>query len=50
MSAGRDRTTRASWGAKMEGQTYEDAYGNVLQLTPKPDTYASFSRPKTICQ
>ncbi len=42
MSAGRDRTTRASWGAKMEGQTYEDAYGNILQLTPKPDTYSSF--------
>ncbi len=42
MSAGRDRTTRASWGPKMEGQTYEDAYGNVLQLTPKPDTYESF--------
>lgn len=42
MSAGRDRTTRASWGARMEGQTYEDMYGNILQLTPQPDTYESF--------
>lgn len=42
MSAGRDRTTRASWGAKMDGQTYEDAYGNILKLTPQSDTYNSF--------
>ena len=42
MSAGRDRTTRASWGAKMEGQTYEDMYGNILKLNPAPDTYTSF--------
>ena len=42
MSAGRDRTTRASWGARMDGQTYEDQYGHVLQLTPQPDTYGSF--------
>jgi len=42
MSAGRDRNTRASWGPRMEGQTYEDQYGHVLSLTPKPDTYGSF--------
>lgn len=42
MSGGRDRTTRASWGARMEGQTYEDMYGNILQLTPQSDTYQSF--------
>lgn len=42
MSAGRDRTTRASWGARMEGQTYEDMYGNILQLNPEPDTYQTF--------
>lgn len=42
MSGGRDRTTRASWGAKMDGQTYEDMYGNVLSLTPQSDTYESF--------
>lgn len=42
MSGGRDRTTRASWGPKMEGQTYEDMYGNILQLTPQPDTYETF--------
>lgn len=46
MSAGRDRTTRASWGAKMDGQTYEDQYGHVLQLTPQPDTYGSFFQPE----
>ncbi|UIR54749.1 SusC/RagA family TonB-linked outer membrane protein [Sphingobacterium sp. SRCM116780] len=42
MSGGRDRTTRASWGPRMEGQTYEDMYGNVLQLNPAADTYQSF--------
>lgn len=42
MSAGRDRTTRASWGPRMEGQTYEDMYGNILQLNPASDTYSSF--------
>jgi len=42
MSAGRDRNTRASWGPRMEGQTYEDQYGHVLSLVPKPDTYGSF--------
>ncbi|HLT87557.1 MAG TPA: SusC/RagA family TonB-linked outer membrane protein [Sphingobacterium sp.] len=42
MSAGRDRTTRASWGPRMEGQTYEDMYGNILQLNPEPNTYQSF--------
>lgn len=41
-SAGRDRTTRASWGARMDGQTYEDMYGNILQFNPAPDTYSSF--------
>src|SRR5690606_26943718 len=42
MSAGRDRTARGSWGAPMEGQSYEDQYGNLLNLTPQPDTYESF--------
>lgn len=42
MSAGRDRLTRSSWGAKMEGQTYEDQWGNILSLTPQPDTYTAF--------
>lgn len=42
MSAGRDRLTRSSWGPKMEGQQYEDQWGNVLNLTPQPDTYTSF--------
>jgi len=42
MSAGRDRTARGSWGAPMEGQSYEDQYGNLLNLTPQPNTYESF--------
>lgn len=42
MSSGRDRTTRSSWGARMEGQTYEDMYGNILELLPQPNTYDSF--------
>ena len=42
LSGGRDRLTRSSWGAKMEGQTYEDPWGNVLSFTPQPDTYSSF--------
>lgn len=42
MSAGRDRFTRASWGAKMEGQQYEDQWGNVLSLTPQPNTFQTF--------
>lgn len=42
MSAGRDRLTRSSWGPKMEGQTYEDQWGNVLSLLPQPNTYSSF--------
>ncbi|MDR6785404.1 TonB-linked SusC/RagA family outer membrane protein [Pedobacter africanus] len=42
MSAGRDRLTRSSWGPKMEGQAYEDQWGNLLSLTPQPDTYTAF--------
>lgn len=42
MSGGRDRTTRASWGARMEGQQYEDMYGNILAFNPASDTYKSF--------
>lgn len=42
MSAGRDRIMRSSWGAKMEGQEYEDQWGNVLRLTPQPNTYKEF--------
>ncbi len=42
VSGGRDRLTRSSWGARMEGQTYEDQWGNVLSFTPQPDTYTGF--------
>ncbi|MFC6193743.1 SusC/RagA family TonB-linked outer membrane protein [Dyadobacter subterraneus] len=42
MSGGRDRFTRSSWGAKMEGQQYEDQWGNVLNFTPQPNTFQKF--------
>lgn len=42
MSAGRDRIARSSWGAKMEGQQYEDQWGSILSLTPQPNTYKDF--------
>lgn len=42
MSAGRDRFARSSWGAEMKGQQYEDQWGNVLSLTPQPNTFQTF--------
>jgi TonB-dependent SusC/RagA subfamily outer membrane receptor len=42
MSGGRDRFTRASWGPRMEGQQYEDQWGNVLNLNPQPNTFQKF--------
>ncbi|GAB3689264.1 SusC/RagA family TonB-linked outer membrane protein [Spirosoma flavus] len=42
MSGGRDRFTRASWGPHMDGQQYEDQWGNVLNLTPQPNTFQKF--------
>jgi TonB-linked SusC/RagA family outer membrane protein len=47
MSAGRDRFTRSSWGAKMEGQQYEDQWGNILSLTPQPNTFQTFFKQET---
>ncbi|MDR1919767.1 MAG: SusC/RagA family TonB-linked outer membrane protein [Tannerellaceae bacterium] len=38
-SNGRDKLTRGSWGAKMDGQRYEDAYGNILDFVTQADTY-----------
>lgn len=46
-SSGRDQYTRGSWGPKMEGQTYEDAYGHVSTFDPQPDTYDFFDTEKT---
>jgi TonB-linked SusC/RagA family outer membrane protein len=43
-SGGRDRFTRSSWGAKMEGQQYEDQWGNVLNFTPQPNTFQHYFR------
>lgn len=46
-SAGRDKLTRGSWGAKMDGQQYEDQYGHVLNFDPQPNTYDFFNPEKT---
>lgn len=43
-SGGRDRFTRSSWGARMDGQQYEDQWGNVLSFTPQPNTFQTFFR------
>ncbi|MCE5347345.1 MAG: SusC/RagA family TonB-linked outer membrane protein [Bacteroidales bacterium] len=45
-SAGRDQLTRGSWGAKMEGQQYEDQFGNILTFDPQPNTYKDFFNPE----
>jgi TonB-linked SusC/RagA family outer membrane protein len=41
-SGGRDRFTRSSWGAKMEGQQYEDQWGNLLNFSPQPNTFQQY--------
>ncbi len=41
-SGGRDRFTRSSWGAKMQGQQYEDQWGNVLNFIPQPNTFQAY--------
>ena len=46
-SGGRDRFTRASWGAKMQGQQYEDQWGNVLSFTPQPNTFQEYFKKES---
>jgi len=46
-SAGRDKLTRGNWGAKMDGQQYEDQYGQLLKFDPQPNTYSFFNPEKT---
>jgi TonB-linked SusC/RagA family outer membrane protein len=46
-SGGRDRFTRGSWGAKMEGQQYEDQWGNVLNFVPQPNTFQKYFKNET---
>ena len=46
-SGGRDRFARSSWGAKMEGQQYEDQWGNVLNFSPQPNTFQTFFQTET---
>ncbi|MCE5347349.1 MAG: SusC/RagA family TonB-linked outer membrane protein [Bacteroidales bacterium] len=47
-SAGRDKLTRGSWGAKMEGQQYKDQFGHVSTFDPQPNTYDFFQPDKTL--
>lgn len=47
MSGGRDRFTRSSWGAKMDGSQYEDQWGNLLSLTPQSNTFQTFFNKET---
>ncbi|MGV3639418.1 MAG: SusC/RagA family TonB-linked outer membrane protein [Adhaeribacter sp.] len=46
-SGGRDRFARSSWGPRMEGQQYEDQWGNVLNFTPQPNTFQKFFNRET---
>jgi TonB-linked SusC/RagA family outer membrane protein len=46
-SGGRDRFTRASWGARMQGQQYEDQWGNVLNFSPQPNTFQEFFKTES---
>lgn len=46
-SNGRDQYTRGSWGPKMEGQVYEDAYGHTSTFDPQPNTYDFFDTERT---
>ncbi|MDR2139949.1 MAG: SusC/RagA family TonB-linked outer membrane protein [Tannerella sp.] len=42
-ASGRDQTARGSWGARMQGQQYVDAYGTVRTFDPQPNTYDFFN-------
>jgi TonB-linked SusC/RagA family outer membrane protein len=45
-SSGRDQLTRGSWGTRMDGQQYVDAYGTVRTFDPQPNTYDFFNTEK----
>jgi TonB-linked SusC/RagA family outer membrane protein len=44
---GRDMYNRGSWGPKMEGQVYEDLWGNVRNFNPQSNTYDFFNTEQT---
>lgn len=46
MSAGRNRLTRGSWGARYDGLPHEDQFGNVLPYVAQPNTYQDFFQPE----
>ncbi|RRB04488.1 SusC/RagA family TonB-linked outer membrane protein [Larkinella rosea] len=46
LSAGRNPTTRGSWGPKMQGQKIEDMWGDTVSYSPVTDPYKAFFRPE----
>ncbi|GAB3327985.1 SusC/RagA family TonB-linked outer membrane protein [Larkinella ripae] len=46
LSAGRNPTTRGSWGPKMQGQTIEDMWGDTVSYSPIADPYKAFFQPE----
>ncbi|MFC5410556.1 SusC/RagA family TonB-linked outer membrane protein [Larkinella bovis] len=46
LSAGRNPTTRGSWGPKMQGQTVEDMWGDTVSYSPITDPYTAFFKPE----
>ncbi|GAA4447528.1 SusC/RagA family TonB-linked outer membrane protein [Nibrella saemangeumensis] len=46
LSAGRNPTTRGSWGPRMEGQQVEDMWGDTVRYSPVEDPYKAFFQPE----
>lgn len=46
LSAGRNPTTRGSWGPKMQGQTIEDMWGDTVSYAPIANPYKEFFQPE----
>ncbi len=46
LGAGRNPTTRGSWGPRMDGQMYEDMWGDTLAYRPIADPYTNYFRPE----
>ncbi|MBB5282315.1 TonB-linked SusC/RagA family outer membrane protein [Rhabdobacter roseus] len=48
LSAGRNPTTRGSWGPRMEGQLVEDMWGDTVRYSPIADPYKEFFQPERL--
>lgn len=46
LSAGRNPTSRGSWGPKMEGQLVEDMWGDTTRYAPIANPYKTFFQPE----